>query len=228
MSILVSIEDKKPFDAWEVEELKGVLLAQARCLVHKNGRLRVKKWRKKAKRNSQVVRGIRKDPTSSYQKLATDFNSKTQGVKIGLESHTAVKKSLLNIKDRQKRYSYVVKIETQLDISPEVLYTKVIKSHNFDLNFSAAKFGSETIIVEEMELRNFLFSKKNIFLNNKEKNLQMETKNIQIQKFTSKFSNSIAYKQMMRFPLYKEFENFIINLTHNYTQNPGILNSMKN
>ena len=32
MSILVPIEDKKPFDSWKVEELKGVLLAQARCL----------------------------------------------------------------------------------------------------------------------------------------------------------------------------------------------------
>ncbi|RMZ97367.1 hypothetical protein BpHYR1_023375, partial [Brachionus plicatilis] len=32
MSILVPIEDKKLFDSWKVEELKGVLLAQARCL----------------------------------------------------------------------------------------------------------------------------------------------------------------------------------------------------
>ena len=29
-----------------------------------------------------IFREIRKDPTSSYQKLATDFNSKTQGVRI--------------------------------------------------------------------------------------------------------------------------------------------------
>ncbi|RNA04239.1 hypothetical protein BpHYR1_029844 [Brachionus plicatilis] len=28
------------------------------------------------------IREIRKDPTSSYQKLATDFNSKTQAVRI--------------------------------------------------------------------------------------------------------------------------------------------------
>ncbi|RNA21867.1 hypothetical protein BpHYR1_049526, partial [Brachionus plicatilis] len=32
MSILVPIQDKKPFDSWKVEELKGVLLAQAQCL----------------------------------------------------------------------------------------------------------------------------------------------------------------------------------------------------
>ncbi|RNA41339.1 hypothetical protein BpHYR1_051700 [Brachionus plicatilis] len=55
---------------------------------------------------------IRKDPTSIYQKLATDFNSKTQGFRIniskkkGLESRTAVRKPLLNIKDRQKRYKW--------------------------------------------------------------------------------------------------------------------------
>ena len=29
-----------------------------------------------------IFREIRKDPTSSYQKLATDFNSKTQGFRI--------------------------------------------------------------------------------------------------------------------------------------------------
>ncbi|RNA36832.1 hypothetical protein BpHYR1_043001, partial [Brachionus plicatilis] len=44
---------------------------------------------------------------SIYQKLATDFNSKTQGVrKKGLESHTTVRKPLHNIKDRQKRYKW--------------------------------------------------------------------------------------------------------------------------
>ncbi|RNA12815.1 hypothetical protein BpHYR1_032450, partial [Brachionus plicatilis] len=50
---------------------------------------------------------ITKDTTSSYQKLTTDFNSKTQGVrKKGLESHTTVRKPLHNIKDRQKRYKW--------------------------------------------------------------------------------------------------------------------------
>ncbi|RMZ98720.1 hypothetical protein BpHYR1_027592 [Brachionus plicatilis] len=32
MSIIVPIEEKKLFNAWKVEELKGVILAQARCL----------------------------------------------------------------------------------------------------------------------------------------------------------------------------------------------------
>ncbi|RNA28600.1 hypothetical protein BpHYR1_027500 [Brachionus plicatilis] len=31
-----------------------------------------------------IFREIRKDPTSSYQKLAIDFNSKTQGVRINI------------------------------------------------------------------------------------------------------------------------------------------------
>lgn len=65
-----------------------------------------------------IFREIRKDPTLSYQKLATDFNSKTQGVRIskytvmrflkkkGLESHTAVRKPLLTLKDRLKRYKW--------------------------------------------------------------------------------------------------------------------------
>ena len=88
-----------------------------------------------------IFREIRKDPTSSYQKLATDFNSKTQGVRIskytimrylkkkGLESHTAVRKPLLNIKDRQKieEATFIVK----------VIFNKLLKVYDqrFELLF---------------------------------------------------------------------------------------------
>ncbi|RMZ98608.1 minos transposase [Brachionus plicatilis] len=90
-----------------------------------------------------IFREIRKDPTSSYQKLANDFNSKTEWVRI--KSHTAVRKPLLTEKDRLKRYKWckqrlnwtvndwyrvifsdVSNFEV-FNLSSEVLYTKVTK-----------------------------------------------------------------------------------------------------
>ena len=65
---------------------------------------------------SYIFRKFRKDPTLSYKNLAVDFNTKFSNVKVskatirrllikkGLESHTAVRNTLLTAQDRIERY----------------------------------------------------------------------------------------------------------------------------
>ncbi|RNA29999.1 hypothetical protein BpHYR1_051480 [Brachionus plicatilis] len=82
------------------------------------------------KKQNEIAKEIRKDPISSYQKLATDFNSKAQRVRISLESHTAVRKPLLNTRDRQKSSVYQgYKTESRL-VSRDAFPTKALQTVN--------------------------------------------------------------------------------------------------
>ncbi|RNA42751.1 hypothetical protein BpHYR1_021851 [Brachionus plicatilis] len=61
---------------------------------------------------------VRKNPTTDYRQIASDFNSKFKEHKIsketvrrvlakkGIESYSAVKKPLLTASDRTKRYKW--------------------------------------------------------------------------------------------------------------------------
>ncbi|RNA38903.1 Transposable element Tcb1 transposase [Brachionus plicatilis] len=67
---------------------------------------------------SYIFRLVRKNPTTSYRQIAADFNSKFEEHKIsretvrrvlakkGIESYSAVKKLLLTLSDRLKRYKW--------------------------------------------------------------------------------------------------------------------------
>ena len=67
---------------------------------------------------SYIFRQVRKTPSISYRQLAADFNDKFENIRIskdtvrrvllkkGLESFTAIRKPMLTVKDRIKRYKW--------------------------------------------------------------------------------------------------------------------------